>query len=188
MDQRFDLNSKTSSKNKDKKQHYSYLDSSTLTEDNNNINNYNNQKIQLQKIHTLENKLRKINSENEELKKLNKVLYTKIDFLINNNTIVKNVKNEMNDCSQISHCNNNQDSLKEFFFLLVICEKMNYIEQDRVWNADSNSLYMNALKNDLSFYEWPGYIKEKIAEQFSNSYEKIVIKPCKESGCLDKLK
>lgn len=178
MDCRYDIKSKIN-KNKE---HYSYLDSSTATEDN----QINNNLILQQKVHLLEYQLRKITNENEELKKLNKILSSKIDFLISNNTIVKNVKNEMNDCSQISHFNN-QDSLKEFFFLLVICEKMNYLDQDKVWNVDSNSLFMNALKNDLSFYEWPVFVKEKIAEQSSNWHQKTEIKR-RENGCLDKLK
>lgn len=178
MDHRLDLKSKTT-KNKE---HYSYLDNSETNEDNEI--NYN--LMLQQKIQILDFQLRKKTSENEELKKLNKVLSSKIDFLINNNTITKNVKNEMNDCSQISHFNN-QDSLKEFFFLSVICEKMNYIDQDRVWNVDSNSLYMTALKNDLNFYEWPKFIKEKIAEKIGSLYEKVDLK-WRESGCLDKLK
>ncbi len=101
-----------------------------------------------QKIYDLEIQLKTINTENEELKRINKVLSTKIDFLVNHSTIVKNVKNEMNDYSLISHYNN-QETLKEFFFLTVICEKMNYLNNDKIWSLDSNILYNFALKNDL---------------------------------------
>lgn len=180
MDQKNKVNNNKNQKNKE---NYSYLETS-ITD-----NTPNNNLVTLQqKISFLEHQLRKITSENEELKKLNKILSTKIDFLVNNNTIAKNVKNEMNDCSQISHLNN-QDTLKEFFFLLVICEKMNFInyDQDKVWNIDSNMLYKTALKNDLDFYEWPNFIKQKISYQSGNSIEMNYTKKRK-IGCFDKLK
>ena len=178
MDLKNDINNTKNNKNTE---NYSYLEN-TITE----VSPSNKNFMLQQKISLLEYQLRKITSENQELKQLNKIISSKIDFLLKNNTIVKNVKNEMNDCSQISHLNN-QDNLKEFFFLLVICEKMNYLDQDRVWNVDSNYLYMTALKNDLDFYEWPDFIKQKIAEQFGNSNDKTEIK-LKNIGCLEKLK
>lgn len=162
-------------------ENYSYIENSTCDENKNSVSF-----LLQQKIINLEYQIKKLHLENEELTKTNKLLSSKIDFLVNNNTIVKNVKNEMNDCSQISHYKN-QDSLKEFFFLLVICEKMKYLNYDKIWTIDSNSLFKLVLKNDLNFYEWPEFIREKVNEQVGEFYEKIEIKK-KENGCFDKLK
>lgn len=160
MDMKFELKSQS----KKSKEQYSYLESSGLEE---------KKGFQLyKKIECLEYEIKKLRCENDELKKINKVLTNKIDLLVNNNTIVKNVKNEMNDCSQISHINN-EDTLKEFFFLLVICEKMNYLNQDKIWTIDSNHLYKLVLKNDLAFYEWPSFIKNKILEEYERSLIKV---------------
>lgn len=176
MDLKFQTKSIKSKK--DKPEHYSYLDNS-----NNEENNYFFQ----EKLENLQYKYNKLQVENDDLKKQNKTLTNKVDFLINNNTIVKNVKNEMNDCSQISHYHS-EDSLKEFFFLLVICEKMNYLNQDKIWTVDSNYLYKVALKNDLNFYEWPKFIKNKLIEEYQNNYNKIEIKKKQVFSCYSKLK
>jgi len=177
MDLKLEINKKNNKVN----ENYSYIENSTYDE-NTNQNSFLLQK----KIINLEYQIKKLHLENQELIKTNKLLTSKIDFLVNNNTIVKNVKNEMNDCSQISHYKN-QDSLKEFFFLLVICEKMKYLNHDKIWTIDSNSLYKLVLKNDLNFYEWPEFIRAKVNEHFGEFYEKIEINK-KEKSCFDKLK
>ena len=149
-----DLKFEIKSHNSKMIENYSYLNSSASEE--------NSSYLLQQKNYNLEYQLKKVCLENQQLKKHNKILSAKIEFLLNNNTVVKNVKNEMNDCSQISHFNN-QESLREFFYLLVISEKMNYLNQDEIWkNIDSNVLYKEVLELDLNFYEWQNFIKIKM--------------------------
>ena len=160
-------------------ENYSYLNSSESEE--------NTSYIKQQKTYAMEYQLKKVCLENEQLKKHNKILSAKIEFLVNNNTVVKNVKNEMNDCSQISHFNN-QDSLREFFYLLVICEKMNYLNQDQIWKIDSNNIYKEALELDLNFYQWQKFIKNKIEAEVEKIFEFEVERKKSDEGCWNKLK
>lgn len=156
MDLKFELKSNISNNNSKMIENYSYLNSSVSEE--------NSLYLLQQKNFALEYQLKKKCLENEQLKKNNKILSNKIEFLVNNNTVVKNVKNDMNDCSQISHFQN-QDSLREFFYLLVISEKMHYLNYDEIWKIDSNLLYKEVLEMDLNFYEWQGFIKIKIQNE-----------------------
>ena len=52
--------------------------------------------------------------------------------------------------------------------MLVICEKMHYINFDAIWKMDSNELYQEALKMDLNFYEWQRFIRERIERELKN--------------------
>jgi hypothetical protein len=178
-----DLKFEIKSHNSKMIENYSYLNSSASEE--------NSSFLIQQKNYELEYQLKKVSLENQQLKKQNKILSSKIEFLVNNKTIVKNVKNEMNDCSQISHFNH-QDSLREFFYLLVISEKMNNLDQDLIWkNIDSNILYKEVLELDLNFYEWHNFIKiriEKIIEKNSEFQANMQKKKNNEGGCWKKLR
>lgn len=114
-------------------------------------------------------KIDKLIQENNELKKINRSLNDKINLLINDNNIVKNVKNDMNDCSDYTHFNN-EDSLKEFFYLLVLCEKMKYLNIDFIWMVDPGTVYKEAITNDIPFYEWQNFIMNKLSlENYNNN-------------------
>jgi len=45
--------------------------------------------------------------------------------------------------------------------LLVICEKMKYLNIEQIWAIESNILYQEVLSYDLPFYEWQVYIQQK---------------------------
>ena len=178
-----DLKFEIKSNNSKMVETYSYLNSSA-SDDNSSC-------LIQQKNYALEYELKKISLENQQLKKQNKILSAKIEFLVNNKTVVKNVKKEMNDCSQISHFNN-QDSLREFFYLLVISEKMNNIDQDLIWKTiDSNELYKEVLELDLNFYEWQNFIKIKIENLIEKNLEyqsNLQKRKNNEGGCWKKLR
>lgn len=78
----------------------------------------------------------------------------------------------MNDYSNI--CNNtNEDSLKEFFYLLLLSEKMKYVNIDCIWMIDSTTLYNDVINLDLPFYDWSGYIQTKLQKDYNEYINKI---------------
>ena len=84
------------------------------------------------RITTLETKLDKSQSENSDLRKTNKNLTTKINLLINDINILKNFKKDLDESDYPNYATS-EDSLKEFFYLLVICEKMKYLNIEQIW-------------------------------------------------------
>ena len=77
-------------------------------------------------VDKLKHTVEKLGKENVELRKINKSLNSKLSLLLNENDIVKNVKLDIQDYSDFT-CGNSEETLKEFFYLLVICEKMKYM-------------------------------------------------------------
>jgi hypothetical protein len=138
---------------------YSYLNSShhSAREEIVNLN---------KTIQSLLKKIDKLENENEDLKKINKSLNSKINLLVNDNNIVKNVKMDIQDYSEFTtNANANEDTLKEFFYLLVLCEKMKYLNLDHIWMLDSSHLYREVQNMDLAFYEWLPYIEKRLAKE-----------------------
>jgi hypothetical protein len=119
-------------------------------------------------------KLEKANKEIHELKRQNKLLTSKLNLLLNDMNIVKNVKIDMNDYSNICP-NTNEDSLKEFFYLLLISEKMKYVNIDYIWMIDSNSLYNDVITLDLPFYEWGQYLQQRLERDYREYETKLRI-------------
>jgi hypothetical protein len=119
-------------------------------------------------------KLDKANKEIHELKRQNKLLTSKLNLLLNDMNIVKNVKIDMNDYSNICP-NTNEDSLKEFFYLLLISEKMKYVNIDYIWMIDSNSLYNDVITLDLPFYEWGQYLQQRLERDYREYETKLRI-------------
>jgi len=117
----------------------------------------------------LENKIEKLLVDNSEYKKINKNLSTHINLLINDIDIIKNVKSDLNNDSD--YCNNHssasEDSLKEFFFLLVICEKMKYVNIDTIWMIEPNTLYKEVTSSDIPFYEWPIFLSKRLDSEYN---------------------
>ena len=52
--------------------------------------------------------------------------------------------------------------LKEFFHLLVLCEKMKYMNYDKVWQMDASELYKEVLLVDIPFYNWHTHISIRL--------------------------
>lgn len=140
-------------------------------------------------IGALKKKVDKLQNENSELKKLNKNLNSKINLLINENDIVKNVKIDIQDYSDYTHFHS-EDTLKEFFYLLVLSEKMKYLNLDHIWMIDSAVLYKEVLNLDLAFYEWTSYLSRKLKEENDNFMKKtkLVSHSSRENGIIAKLK
>ena len=113
-------------------------------------------------IKILQDKLETITQENIELRKVNKSLNSKLNLLINDVDIVKNVKQEIidNSCFYL----NTDDLLKEFFYLLVLCEKMKYMNNDKIWVTDSADLYKEVQAIELPFYNWQIHISNRLAK------------------------
>ena len=111
-------------------------------------------------IEILQLKIETITQENIELRKINKSLNSKLNLLINDTNIVKNVKQEMVDNSGFNFYND--DMLKEFFHLLVLCEKMKYMNYDKVWQMDASELYKEVQLVDIPFYNWHTHISIRL--------------------------
>ena len=140
------------------------------------------------KISSLEIKLDNQQNENFDLKRQNKNLTTKINLLINDINILKNVKkNDVNE-SDYPNFSTSEDSLKEFFHLLIICEKMKYLNIEPIWAIEANIMYQEVLGLDLPFYEWQVYIQQKF-EKINNE---VMLKTQKQVnnniGVISKLK
>jgi hypothetical protein len=112
-------------------------------------------------IEHLQDKIDTLKNENFELKRINRDLNTRIGLLLNDNEVVKNVKLEMKDYSDYTQLHN-EDTLREFFYLLVLCEKMKYLNNDSIWAIDASELFLDAQSTDLPFYEWQNYIKNRL--------------------------
>jgi hypothetical protein len=148
----------------------------------------------LKTIEHLQNKLDIISNENFELKRINRDLNSRINLLLNDNNIVKNVKLEMKDYSDFTQLHN-EDTLREFFYLLVLCEKMKYLDNDGIWQVDAGDLFLDTQSVDLPFYEWQNYIKNRLsARSHEISAEKIrqqapnIQTTASSCGVLEKLK
>lgn len=135
-------------------------ENSILSLDSQNMNHNEIVALLKKKNNILESKLDKLQAENQDIKRNNKNLTTKINLLINDINILKNVKKDFND-SDYSNYGTSEDSLKEFFYLLVICEKMKYLNIESIWATESNLIYQEVLEYDLPFYEWQTYVQQK---------------------------
>jgi hypothetical protein len=160
---------------------YSFLNSSHHTVENLNST-----------IEKLQHTINKLSKENCELKKINRNLNSKLSLLINDNDIVKNVKLDIqeqeqdNSDSAFGHTHS-EETLKEFFYLLVICEKMKYMNLDHIWMIDSGLLYREVLGLDLAFYEWGAYLAKRLEKEFGSVYNSVVSKKS-DCGVISKLK
>jgi hypothetical protein len=154
---------------------YSFLNSSHHTVENLNST-----------IEKLQHTIHKLSKENSELKKINKNLNSKLSLLINENDIIKNVKMDIQDYSDYTNVNS-EETLKEFFYLLVICEKMKYMNLDHIWMIDSGMLFREVQGLDLAFYEWGAFLSKRLEKEFSSVYSSVVSKKS-ECGVIGKLK
>jgi hypothetical protein len=132
-------------------------------------------------IKILQEKLENITQENIELRKVNKTLNSKLNLLINDADMVKNVKQDIvdNSCFYL----NTDDLLKEFFYMLVLCEKMKYMNNDKIWGFDSADLYKEVQATELPFYNWQMHISNRLAKM--NTIPKKVSYDC---GIIEKIK
>jgi hypothetical protein len=151
-----------------------------------------NQELEYEKLNKtveyLNRKLEKINNDNEELRKINKTLISKLNLLINDQNLIKDVKVDIHDYSDLTNYNN-EDTLKEFFYLTVLSEKMKYLNMDYIWVLDSDKLYKKVQNLDLAFYEWQPFLNTKFQhenELFNISKRKE--KENKNFGIMQKLK
>lgn len=140
---------------------YSFLNSSTHSSELEKLNLM---------IETYKRKVEKLENENYELKKINKSLNSQLSLLINESDIVKNVKIDIQNYSDYTHFNNSEETLKEFFYLLVICEKMKYLNLDYIWNIDSAVLFREVKNLDLAFYEWGAYLDKRLRTEYNKQY------------------
>ncbi len=117
----------------------------------------------------LQRKKDKLTNENTELRKINRNLNSKLNVLINDNDIVKDIKLEIQDYSDFTYFHN-EDYLKEFFYLLVLCEKMKYIDIDHIWLIESANLYKDVQLAELAFYQWGGFITKRLEMEFQSKF------------------
>lgn len=142
------------------KNNYSFL---------NSTNNSSDIETLKENIENLQNQNNKLQAENNELKKINKSLNERFNLLLNENDVLKNVKKDVQDFSDLSNFNNNENTLKEFFYLLVLTEKMKYLNLEEIWMIEPLSLYKEVNEMDLAFYEWSSYLNKRLSDE----YEKI---------------
>jgi len=116
------------------------------------------------KIEEMNKKMDKLRNENLEFRKLNKNLNSKLNVLLNDNDIIKTVKEDIQDFSDLTHFYN-EDYLKDFFYLLVLCEKMKYLNFDHIWMIESAILFKEVQTLDLPFYEWGSFIAKFLIEE-----------------------
>jgi hypothetical protein len=124
----------------------------------------------LKTVENLQNKINILSTENTELKRINKDLNSRINLLLNDNNMIKNVKLEMKDYSDFTQLHN-EDTLREFFCLLVLCEKMKYLNNDIIWSIDPNDIFTEAQGIDIPFYEWQNFIKNCLSAKSHQIYE-----------------
>jgi hypothetical protein len=159
----------------------SYLNSSTYSNTNEEIENLT------KTIENLIKRIHQLEEENSQIKKLNKNLNAKLNLLINENHIIKNVKNDIQDCSEYTSKSDINDNLKEFFYLLVISEKMKYLNLDHVWMIDSGMLYREVQILDLAFYEWREFIEKYLERENEEFYKRKTLIE-KENSLISKIK
>ncbi len=132
-------------------------------------------------IKILQEKLEIITQENLELRKVNKTLNSKLNLLLSDADMIKNVKQDIvdNSCFYL----NTDDLLKEFFYMLVLCEKMKYMNNDKIWALDSADLYKEVQAIELPFYNWQLHINNRLAKlniiQKASSYDCGIIEKIK---------
>jgi hypothetical protein len=161
------------------KKEYSFLNSSSHTQEIEKLNNM---------IETYKVRIEKLECENYEFRKANKTLNSQLNLLINENDIVKNLKIDIQNYSDFTtNFTNSEETLKEFFYLLVICEKMKYLNLDYIWAIDSGLLYREVKNLDLSFYEWGAYLTKRLQNEYNNHYG-YLIKNNNQPGIFSKLK
>lgn len=153
---------------------------------NNSYYSYSDERL-LKIIESLQTKLEKINNENSELRKINRSLNAKVNLLLNDNNIVKNVKLDMNDYSDFSHFTS-EDTLKDFFYLMVLSEKMKYMNIDHIWLIDSAVLYREVQVLDLAFYEWQTYLQQRLNKEYTDYMGNYANRNQNCEGVLSKLK
>jgi hypothetical protein len=144
----------------------------------------------IKSIEHLQNKVDTLSTENFELKRINRDLNSRINLLLNDNNIIKNVKLDMKDYSDFTQLHT-EDTLREFFYLLVLSEKMSYLNNDMIWGVDAIELFTEAQSIDLPFYEWQNFIQKKLQNLYvprGNNFNTGV--PIKNSSCslFEKLK
>jgi hypothetical protein len=161
------------------KKEYSFLNNTSQTQEIEKLNSL---------IENYKGRIEKLECENYELKKANKSLNSQLNLLINENDIVKNVKIDIQNYSDFTtNFNNSEETLKEFFYLLVICEKMKYLNLDYIWSIDSALLYREVKNLDLSFYEWGAYLSKRLQTEYNTQYS-YRMKNESQPGIFSKLK
>ena len=131
----------------------------------------------IKSIEHLQSKVDNLTIENCNLKQINRDLNTRINLLLNDNDLIKNVKLDMKDYSDFTQFQN-EDTLREFFYLLVLSEKMNYLNNDIIWKINASDLFLEAQNIDIPFYEWQNFIRNKLNENFKLNFVKKSSSSC----------
>lgn len=130
-------------------------------------------------IDELNKKTEILKKENLELTNANKMLRTKFQTLLNDKKLISIVKSDLLDYSSYE-VPKGDDTLKEFFFLLLMTHKMKYLEFDEIWMLDANELYSQA--KHLAFYDYNDFLTAKISSIKDKKNAST------NNGCLAKIK
>ena len=147
--------------------HWNDKENEVILDKSSGINFEHEYYILKKKNSKMEEEISKLINENKEYKRINKNLNTHLTILINDIDIMKNVKLDLNDYTGFEAGNASEESMKEFFFLLVICEKMKYSNIEEIWKIEANVLFKEVKNTDLPFYEWPSFIKKSLENEYS---------------------
>lgn len=127
-----------------------------------NSNNTQYSYLEYSKQDDIQSKLQKLTTENEELKKINKNLNLRLTLLLKEKEVTQNVKREIQEYSDDSNDSYNEDIYKEFFYLLLLSEKMKHMKDEIVWMIDSAMAFKEVRDEDLPFYKWREFLEKKI--------------------------